>query len=61
VDAFSFEVCDVLQLGDDFLGNVTLVGPRRSEDRNLAMGDSLAITARDGQIQTSHVCVQFRW
>jgi hypothetical protein len=51
-------VRDVLLLGDDFLGDVTLVGPRRSEDRNLAVGDALAITARDGQPRRV-MCVQF--
>lgn len=58
MDAFAFEVHDVLLLGDDFLGDVTLVGPRRSEDRNLAIGDSLAITTRDGQPRRV-TCVQF--
>lgn len=58
MDAFSFDVRDVLLLGDAFLGDVTLVGPRRSEDRNLAVGDSLALIARDGQPRRV-TCVQF--
>jgi hypothetical protein len=54
---FSFDVEDVMELGEGYKG-ITLIGPPIETSGGLAVGDSLLVPTKDGR-QAPCECVEF--